>query len=189
MSSLFQALNTVAPEQLTIRPMTPADNTAVANLVRTTLEEHQCIGPGFASSDPELDDLYSVYQSPAGHVLDRGYWVISDEAGQVWGGGGFARLKGTRPDEGICELQKMYFHPGLRGRGYGRTLLTFCIQRAAEAGYRTMYLETMPQMESALNLYRKMGFQPLPTYLGDTGHRSCTVFMSRALEKSVAMTD
>lgn len=172
----------IAPEHLIIRPITSADNAAVAALVRTTLEEHQCIGPGFASSDPELDDLASVYQAPSGQTPDRGYFVVSDDAGRVWGGCGFSRLKGTQPDESVCELQKMYFHPGLRGRGYGRTLLTFCIQRATEAGYRTMYLETMPQMENALTLYRKMGFQSLPSYLGDTGHRSCTLFMSRSLK-------
>jgi putative acetyltransferase len=187
MNSRYPAPGLAAPEVLNIRPITPEDNAAVAQLVRATLEEHQCIGPGFASSDPELDDLHAAYQTLDRLIPDRGYWVIADDAGHVWGGGGFSRLKGTRPDESICELQKVYFHPGLRGRGYGRRLTEFCMREAEKAGYQTMYLETMPQMASALGLYRKLGFQPLPTYLGDTGHRSCTVFMSRPLGAAVTV--
>jgi putative acetyltransferase len=177
----------IPSNRLTIRPIAPEDNAAVAHLVRTTLEEHQCTGPGFASSDPELDDLYSAYQTPPGQPPMRAYWVIADDTGRIWGGGGFARLKGIRLDEAVCELQKVYFHPALRGKGFGRRLMELCIRHAAEARYRTMYLETVPQMESAVGLYRKLGFERLPTYLGDTGHRSCTIFMSRPLNAPVTV--
>jgi len=171
-------------EPYIIRPIAPEDNEQVAALVISSLEEFGCTGPGFASSDPELHDLYSAYQTPAGQKADRAYWVIVNEVtGRVYGGGGFSQLKGTQEDDAICELQKMYFDSALRGKGYGRMLLELCIQQATEAGYRTLYLETMPVMTQALKLYEKLGFQPLPTYLGDTGHRSCTVFMSRPLHR------
>jgi len=170
------------PEVLVIRPIEPRDNAEVKSLVVATLEEFGCVGPGFASSDPELEDLYSVYHVPEGETPDRAYWVIYDRVGdRVLGGGGFSRLKCTTVDEGICELQKVYFSPELRGKGFGGKLLLRCIKEAKQAGYREMYLETMPQMASAVGMYEKFGFRMLPTYKGDTGHRSCTVFMSRLL--------
>ena len=169
-------------EPFIIRPIAPEDNAQMAALLVSVLEEFGCTGPGFASSDLELQDLYSAYQPAAGEKADRSYWVIVNETtGQVYGGGGFSRLKGTSEEDGICELQKVYFDPALRGKGYGRLITELCIQQATEAGYRTIYLETTPAMKQALGLYEKLGFTALPTYLGDTGHRSCTIFMSRPL--------
>lgn len=172
----------IQPDVLVIRPIEPRDNAEVKHLVISTLTEFGCVGPGFASSDPELEDLYTAYQPPTGQPSDRAYWVIYDTAAErVLGGGGFSRLKATTPEQGICELQKVYFSPELRGKGFGGKLLRRCIEEAGLAGYREMYLETMPQMASAVGLYEKLGFQHLPTYKGDTGHRSCTIFMSRPL--------
>lgn len=169
-------------ETLTIRAIETQDDAALETLVISVLTEFGCVGPGYASADPELKALSAVYTVSPGETIDRGYWVIADEQNRtVLGGGGFARLKGTVEAEGICELQKVYFHPKLRGQGFGRKIIELCIQEATKAGYQTIYLETTPQMKSAVGLYEKLGFNFLPSYLGDTGHRSCTVFMSRSL--------
>jgi putative acetyltransferase len=175
-------LQTPLPQQFTIRPIAMQDDASLGMLVISVLNEFGCVGPGYASSDPELKALSSVYTVSPGEPIDRGYWVIVDEPSQqILGGAGFSRLKGTSDAEGICELQKVYFHPKLRGLGFGRKIIERCIQEATQGGYSTMYLESVPQMESAVGLYEKLGFQFLPNYLGDTGHRSCTVFMSRPL--------
>lgn len=171
-----------SPENLTIRAIEAQDDAALETLVISVLTEFGCVGPGYASDDPELKALSEAYTVVPGETNDRGYWVILDEQdGTILGGSGFSRLKGTREKEGICELQKVYFRSQLRGLGFGRKIIELCIQEATQAGYHTIYLETMPQMKSAVGLYEKLGFKFLPTYLGDTGHRSCTVFMSRAL--------
>ena len=176
-----------AETQIVIRAIALCDNAQVEALILNTLTEFDCVGPGFASSDPEVKDMFTVYQTPPGQPCDRGYWVIIDKtSGLLLGGGGFSRLKCTTPEESICELQKVYFRPELRGKGFGRKMIELCIEEASLAGYRTMYLETMPQMQSALGLYEKLGFRFLPTYLGDTGHRGCTVFMSRPLQPMVS---
>ena len=75
-------------------------------------------------------------------------------------------VKGTTETEGICELQKVYFRPSLRGLGFGRKILERCIQEAAMAGYRLMYLESVPQMSNAVGIYEKLGFQHLSTRRG-----------------------
>jgi len=185
---MSQPVHPAKAASIVIRPVAPQDNAGLEALVVDTLTEFGCVGPGFAASDPELKDLYTAYQTPPGQPRDRGYWVIVDEAdGLLLGGGGFSRLKGTALQDAVCELQKVYFRPELRGLGFGRKMLERCIEEAALAGYRTMYLETMPQMQSAVGLYEKFGFRFLPTYMGDTGHRSCTVFMSRPLEPAASL--
>lgn len=170
---------------LIIRPIQHQDNSQVEALILGVLVEFGCVGPGFASSDPELKDLFGAYQPPEGQKTDRAYWVIEDTAsGQVLGGGGFAPLKGFAGAIATCELQKVYFHSALRGRGFGRKLLEKCLMEAAFCGYQSVYLETVSQMASAVGLYEKLGFQRLPGSLGNTGHTGCSIFMSRSLKPS-----
>jgi putative acetyltransferase len=165
-----------------IRPIEPNDNPHIKTLILSTLQEHGCIGSGFASSDPELDDLYRYYHQSPDRPQESAYWVVADEAGhRISGGVGYAPLKGTPPEAGICELQKFYFLPELRGLGYGRTLLEQCLSAASRAGYREMYLETVEQMRNAISLYEKFGFRLINSTLGNTGHTGCSIFMTRLL--------
>jgi putative acetyltransferase len=102
------------------------------------------------------------------------------------GGGGFSRLKGTTETEAVCELQKLYFLPEVRGQGVGKRLLSLAINQAARLGYRDMYLESLPQMEKAMSMYEKFDFQPLIAPMGNTGHYNCTIFMCRSLEPATS---
>lgn len=161
----------------TLRLIEQADNAQVEHLCKDTLAEFSCVGPGYASNDPELTDMYGTYPGP-----DSRYWVIVDDAGAIHGGGGFSRLKGTPPEDGICELQKLYFRESLRGQGWGRRLMNHIIDAATTAGYQTLYLESVPRMTAAIRLYETSGFHHLDAHLGATGHHErCTVRMSRAL--------
>jgi putative acetyltransferase len=169
---------------LKLRPIVPADNPFVESLVKTVLEEHGLIGPGWASGDAELKDMYATYQAAG-----SGYWVVEDtETGKVLGGGGFGRLKGTTEAENICELQKIYFAPEARGKGLGKQLLQLIIDEAAQAGYGTMYLESAPQLERAVGLYTQLGFERISCHLGDTGHQArCSLYMTRPLTKQTTL--
>ncbi|HTL97976.1 MAG TPA: GNAT family N-acetyltransferase, partial [Holophagaceae bacterium] len=152
--------------QLIFRPITPADDAAVASVIRTVMPEFGADGPGFAIHDPEVDHMAEAYGAPGSD-----YFVVVDEADRVLGGGGFARLDGA--DAGTCELKKMYFLPQARGTGMGERLLRHLLEGARQAGYRTMYLETLTGMDAAMRLYTKVGFQPLCAPMGATGHTSC----------------
>lgn len=179
----------LSPERLILRPIQPEDNPHVEQLILSILSEFGCVGPGYASSDPELKIMYQAYQSPDPLHPDRGYWVIMDvDTRQIYGGGGFSPLKGLPPEAATCELQKVYFHPALRGLGFGRKMVEKCMVEAEKFGYKTMYLESAPQMENAVNLYQKFGFRHLSERLGDTGHSNCPVFMSRPLGSSALVS-
>jgi putative acetyltransferase len=183
---------------LIIRPIQASDNQQLAQLISQVWAEFDdattyfddpeaAAGSkahrqnGLAELPLEMQPLNQLYQVPDGQPVDRGYWVIADETQRILGGGGFAALIGPHPDAGICELQKLYFHPDVRGQGLGRYLMTLILEQATQAGYREMYLESILEMAGAICLYEKFGFQWLTERKGSTGHWRCTVFMSRPL--------
>ena len=158
----------------TIRKIQPEDNQAIKNLVINTLAEFGAKGPGFASSDVELQDMYSAYQA------DNKAFYVAIMDNKVLGIGGFAPLDGEE-HSGICELRKMYFDPKLRGKGIGKQMIDKCITKATEVGFHTMYLETIPEMTTAQGLYKSRGFEYLDKPKGNTCHSACQVFMQKKL--------
>lgn len=103
------------------------------------------------------------------------YFVItrpSDDS-VVLGGGGVAMLAGTKPEEAVCELRKMYLLPATRGQGVGHKLIEIIMEQARALGFKGMYLETLPNMKQAHALYAKNGFKRLDQPMGCTGHFSC----------------
>lgn len=156
-----------------IRPIEPADDAAVAALIRRVMPEFGAVGPGFAIVDPEVDTMCATYREPR-----SAYWVVEFD-GRIAGGGGVAPLAGA-PDD-TCELRKMYFDPELRGRGAGRELITRCLDAARGFGFRQCYLETLGSMQAAQKLYRAAGFEPIVAPMGATGHHGCNTFFLRQL--------
>ncbi len=157
-----------------IREVQAKDNQAIKDLVINTLAEFGAKGPGFASSDEELQDMYSAYLAK-----DKCFYVIEKE-GVVLGAGGVAPLDGEEKS-GICELRKMYFDPKLRGYGLGKKLINKCIDKAREIGFHAMYLETIPEMTVAQTLYKSRGFEYLDCSKGNTCHSACQIFMQKVL--------
>lgn len=171
---------------LHLRPITPADNAAVAHVIRTVMPEFNCVGEGFSITDPEVDDMAGAYLGPqAGYfVIER---ILGADAGagegsgaaMVVGGAGFAPLAGGNPT--ICELRKMYVLKEGRGAGGGRLLMNACLAGAKAAGYTHIYLETVNAMKDAAAVYLKNGFTYLDAPMGNTGHGGCDRFMLREL--------
>jgi putative acetyltransferase len=114
--------------------------------------------------------MYETYQVPGGH------YFIAEENDQIIGGCGVRQLDGS--PEKICELQRMFLLPQARGKGIGKDLINRCIQKAKQLGYKTIYLESLSQMNDAIALYRKTGFKQIDKPLGNTGHGGCNVFMT-----------
>lgn len=163
-------------QRVLLRPITAADDPAVAHIIRTVMSEHGADGPGFAIHDPEVAAMSRAYDPEADPPA--GYWVLDDE-GEVVGGAGFGPLAGG--DGTTCELRKMYLRPSARGGGLGRRLLEHVLDQARAAGYVRCYLETMATMQRARALYRAAGFEPLARPEGHTGHFGCDAWYARAL--------
>ncbi len=152
-----------------IRPIEPADNPAIANIIREVMTEFDAVGPGYSIEDPEVDAMFESYQQ-SGHA----FFVITLDD-KVAGCGGI----GTLPDAAseVCELKKMYFLPALRGLGAGHELAQHCLEVARQLGYQQCYLETLDSMTAARKLYRRLGFRDIDQPVGNTGHCGCDRWM------------
>jgi putative acetyltransferase len=162
------------PNGYYLRTLESCDNQSMKLIIERVLEEFGCIGPGWASGDAEMNDLCVTYSRDKCKYL-----VLVNNEGKVIGGGGYSMLKGTEPDELICELQKLYFLECARGIGAGRKLAEELITCAKRDGFRLMYLESTPQLSAAVKMYEKLGFKRITENLGNTGHqRNCSIFMT-----------
>lgn len=128
---------------------------------------------GTAYEDEETPKMFDSYQG------DREIYFVIESNGEVFGGGGIKPLKGQEND--VCELQKVYFDPKVRGKGYGKIIFNKCIEAAKDFGYKQCYLESASQMKIAINIYEKAGFKHLKEPFGSTGHFSCGVWMIKDL--------
>lgn len=156
-----------------IRPIQPADDAAMAAIIRAVMPEFGADGPGFAIHDAEVDTLAEAYDQPGSAY----FVVVSDD--MVVGGAGVAALSGG--GDGVCELRKMYFLPVARGIGAGTAMMTACLEAARRLGYQRIYLETLTGMDSAQTLYRRHGFVKIAAPMGGTGHFACDKFFLRDL--------
>ena len=156
-----------------IRPINQNDNPEIKKVILDVLFEHGATGGGFAGSDPELNRMFEFYNH------ERSSYFILEKNNRVVGGAGLSPLIGSDTD--VCELQKMYFLKEARGKGFGLQMINRCLESARSFNYKTCYLETLTHMESAIALYKKVGFKPLEAPMGKTGHFGCNSFYSMNL--------
>jgi putative acetyltransferase len=62
------------------------------------------------------------------------------------------------------EIKRLYVRPAHRGSGLGAQLATLAVESGRRAGYRRLVLDTLDRMDSAVRLYEKLGFRPIPAY-------------------------
>ncbi|MBC7826909.1 MAG: GNAT family N-acetyltransferase [Chitinophagaceae bacterium] len=156
-----------------VRTILPSDNIEIAAIIRNTLAEFGANRPGTVYFDASTDILSEVFQT-SGSIY---YVGLSQKT--IIGGAGIFPSEGLPED--TCELVKMYLLPEARGKGIGKMLIEKCIGFAKDAGYKKIYLETMPELKKAMHVYEKCGFTYLPGPIGNTGHFGCDVWMIREL--------
>jgi putative acetyltransferase len=111
---------------------------------------------GFAA---ELARLPGCYAPPGGRLLLAG--VDATAAGCI----ALRPLSPADvPDECAAEVKRLYVRLEARGRGLGAMLVAAVIAAARDLGYRTLKLDTLPQMPQAQKLYRRYGFRPCVPY-------------------------
>jgi len=158
---------------VTFRTIQPADNQALAIIVRNALAEFGANKPGTVFYDATTDALYELFQQQGS------IYYVAEENGVLIGGAGIYPSPGLPAD--TCELVKMYLSPAARGKGIGKILIDKALAFAKDAGYRNVYLETMPELRKAMTVYEKFGFRYLNAPMGNTGHFGCDVWMLKEL--------
>lgn len=150
----------------TIREIEKKDDKEVERIIRTCLIEYGANHEGTAWADPDLCRFSEIYNS-----VGNKYWVLEDENGALFGGVGIGKLDGI---ENVCELQKMYCLPEVRGTGLSHQLMDTALSYATKY-YQRCYLETLDNMKAAQKFYEKYGFQRLKEPLVQTEHFACDI--------------
>jgi putative acetyltransferase len=158
-----------------IREIEAKDNSDIEKIIKAIFPEFGLALRGTAYSDKETENMYESYRG------ERKVYYILEIDGKVKGGGGIRPLNNY--DSSICELQKMYFSPEIRGKGYGKIMFNKCLDFAKRSGFDKCYLESGPELKTAIHIYEKNGFEHLKKPLGSTGHYSCNVWMIKDLDK------
>jgi len=169
----FNYLLSLMNANLEIRTIQKKDNRSLSKIIKSTLEEFNAAMEGTAYTDSETDAMFEAYAD------NKSVYYVALLNNEIVAGCGINPLQNG--DKDICELQKMYMSPNARGQKIGKSLLSKCIDFAKQAGYQQCYLETFPNMRSAIALYKKNGFYNISHSLGNTCHYSCNVWMVKDL--------
>lgn len=149
------------------------DNPQIASVIRSVLKEHGVDKPGTVFTDPTTDALFELFQTP-GSI----YWLAVEE-NEIIGGCGIFPTKGLL--KGYAELVKLYVLEKARNKGVGLHLMEKCFESAINLGYSKLYLETLPELNKAISLYERLGYEKLTEPLGESGHFACNIWMLKEL--------
>jgi ribosomal protein S18 acetylase RimI-like enzyme len=111
----------------------------------------------FQNVEAELAGLPGEYAAPGGALL------LALVDGQPAGCGALRPL----PDvdyPNACEMKRLYVRRAFRRFGLGRALAEQLMDLATQAGYSTLLLDTLDDMEAARGLYASLGFEDIPPY-------------------------
>lgn len=138
-----------------IRHIEKKDDSAIARIIRENLEKYHLDIPGTAYYDPELDYLSQYYVKKS---QEGAYFIAETKAGEVVGGIGMELFAGF-PRCG--EIQKLYVSEKWKRQGLGQKLLEKIETYAKGKGLERLYLETHSNLQEAVRLYERNGYQKI----------------------------
>ena len=104
-----------------------------------------------ARTDRDLVDLEDHYWNRGG-----AFFVLLDGRTVI----GTVALR--RESAEVCELCRMYLAADYRGRGLGRRLFEHAMAGVRGRGFREVCLKTASVLTTAISLYERAGFRPVP---------------------------
>lgn len=138
-----------------IRVNTPKEIDAVRRLFRE-YEAYLKVDLCFQDFELELATLPGKYAPPSGTLL------LALDGEKPVGCGGLRRH--GRAQNRTCEMKRLYVRPETRGLGLGKQLAIRLVQEAVRLGYSSIVLDTLGRLESAIHIYKSLGFVPTKPY-------------------------
>lgn len=132
----------------------------VLDLMRALFKDYAAdigIDLSFQNFELELLELPGQYQGPRGALVA----AFVDDA--------LAGCCAMRPLDTVdypdaCEMKRLFVRKAFRGLGLGRLLAEAILDSARVAGYRSILLDTLSDMEAARAMYEGLGFVEVPPY-------------------------
>ena len=123
-------------------------------------DEHQ---PLFKELNLEWLDKYNLTETHDLMILDDPRGMVLDKGGFIWMAANYSRIVGSaaliKEHSGVYELAKMGVTKDFQGRGISKLLIETCLQKAKAIGAEKVTLFSNHQLQRALKLYEKYGFQ------------------------------
>lgn len=172
-------------QKFTLRPASCADVTAIAAVMRESVEQ---FGPT-AYSEIQVASALKFICRPDEQLIDDGTYFVAMIDSEIAGCGGWSRRQkvysGSAASSGedalldpatdAARIRAMFVLPHLSRRGIGRAILQHSETRAAAEGFRRFQLVAM---RSAGTLYESCGYhavQEAPITLEDGVVLECTL--------------
>ncbi len=144
-------------KDITLRaPQSPEDFDAARGIFRDYAESLN-VDLCFQNFEQELVELPTAYAAPQAGLL------LAYVDGTLAGCGAYRPL----PDAdhvNACEMKRLFVRRAFRRFGLGRLLAQALMDLASQAGYSSMLLDTLDDMEAARGLYESLGFVDVPPY-------------------------
>ena len=103
--------------------------------------------------DNEIENPEDKYGMPWGRLY------IAFYENQVAGCIALRKLNETE-----CEMKRLYVKPEFRNKGIAKMLIEKVISDSKEIGYSSMLLDTLPFLQTAIKMYKKIGFYEIGCY-------------------------
>ena len=111
----------------------------------------------FQGFDSEIAGLPGDYAKPRGQIL------LAHVDGSIAGCCALRPLDDCDYPN-AAEMKRLFVRKAFRWFGLGRELAEAMLDRARQAGYACVLLDTLDDMESARALYTDLGFEEIPPY-------------------------
>jgi len=145
------------PPQIALLPVEAGDGIESAREILREYARSLDVDLCFQNFEAELAELPGEYAAPAGRLL------LAYVDGALAGCGGLRALADV-DYANACEMKRLYVRPAFRRFGLGRVLAEALLDEARRAGYSVMLLDTLNEMESARELYARLGFEEIAPY-------------------------
>lgn len=90
--------------------------------------------------------------------VSRPLWMIYQPSGELVGWASFQSFYGRPAYNETAEIS-LYLAPAMRGKGFGSSILTHCINTAPQHGIKTLLGYIFAHNDASIKLFEKLGFE------------------------------
>ena len=172
------------PPDLTIRRANREDANLLTELGARTFAETFATDNSPEDMAAYIAASFNLRQQVA-ELADPASTFLIAEVGEV--AAGYAKLHAGEPLEGVeganpVELVRLYASRQWLGRGVGQALMCACVDKARQAGHRTLWLGVWERNGRAQAFYRKWNFRAVGEHMFQLGSDPQTdILMERAV--------